>query len=934
MVSPTPLLTLSSLLFVLLLCTAGVNSSSTPPTKIGNGYRLISIKGTPDGGLVGHLVVNQKNNIYGPDIPTLQLSVKHETHDRLRVHITDAEKQRWEVPYNLLPREQPPALKQTIGRSRKSPITVSETEYSGSELIFSYTADPFGFAVKRKSNGQTLFNSSSDESDPFGSLVFKDQYLEVSTKLPNDASLYGLGENTQPHGIKLYPNDPYTLYTTDISAINVNTDLYGSHPVYMDLRNVDGKPYAHSVLLLNSNGMDVFYRGTSLTYKVIGGVFDFYFFAGPTPLGVIDQYTSFVGRPAPMPYWSLGFHQCRWGYHNLSVVEDVVANYQKAQIPLDVIWNDDDHMDGHKDFTLNPINYPHPKLLAFLDKIHSIGMKYIVLIDPGIAVNSSYGVYQRGISNDVFIKYEDEPYLAQVWPGAVYFPDFLNPKTVSWWGDEIRRFHELVPVDGLWIDMNEASNFCSGKCTIPKGKQCPTGAGPGWDCCLDCKNITKTRWDAPPYKINASGLQKPVGFKTIATSAVHYNGILEYDAHSLYGFSQSIATHKALQGLEGKRPFILSRSTYVGSGQYAAHWTGDNQGTWENLRYSISTMLNFGIFGVPMVGSDICGFYPQPTEELCNRWIEVGAFYPFSRDHANYYSPRQELYQWESVAESARNALGMRYKLLPYLYTLSYEAHISGAPIARPLFFSFPTYTEVYGLSTQFLLGSSLMVSPVLEQGKSEVTALFPPGSWYSLFDITQTITSKGGLNVTLDAPLHVVNVHLYQNTILPMQQGGMISKEARKTPFNLIVTFPAGVSDGEAKGNLFIDDDELPEMKLGNGYSTYIDFYATVTKGTVKVWSEVQEGKFAFDQGLHIEKISVLGLDGSGQASALEVDGKPVTGDSNIKLSTTKQNVLEDGGDKVNIVMVEIKALSLDVGKNFAITWKWGPKVGDKRIM
>ncbi|KAL4599776.1 hypothetical protein ACB092_11G151100 [Castanea dentata] len=934
MVSPTPLLTLSSLLFVLLLCTAGVNSSSTPPTKIGNGYRLISIKGTPDGGLVGHLVVNQKNNIYGPDIPTLQLSVKHETHDRLRVHITDAEKQRWEVPYNLLPREQPPALKQTIGRSRKSPITVSETEYSGSELIFSYTADPFGFAVKRKSNGQTLFNSSSDESDPFGSLVFKDQYLEISTKLPNDASLYGLGENTQPHGIKLYPNDPYTLYTTDISAINVNTDLYGSHPVYMDLRNVDGKPYAHSVLLLNSNGMDVFYRGTSLTYKVIGGVFDFYFFAGPTPLGVIDQYTSFVGRPAPMPYWSLGFHQCRWGYHNLSVVEDVVANYQKAQIPLDVIWNDDDHMDGHKDFTLNPINYPHPKLLAFLDKIHSIGMKYIVLIDPGIAVNSSYGVYQRGISNDVFIKYEDEPYLAQVWPGAVYFPDFLNPKTVSWWGDEIRRFHELVPVDGLWIDMNEASNFCSGKCTIPKGKQCPTGTGPGWDCCLDCKNITKTRWDAPPYKINASGLQKPVGFKTIATSAVHYNGILEYDAHSLYGFSQSIATHKALQGLEGKRPFILSRSTYVGSGQYAAHWTGDNQGTWENLRYSISTMLNFGIFGVPMVGSDICGFYPQPTEELCNRWIEVGAFYPFSRDHANYYSPRQELYQWESVAESARNALGMRYKLLPYLYTLNYEAHISGAPIARPLFFSFPTYTEVYGLSTQFLLGSSLMVSPVLEQGKSEVTALFPPGSWYSLFDITQTITSKSGLNVTLDAPLHVVNVHLYQNTILPMQQGGMISKEARKTPFNLIVTFPAGVSDGEAKGNLFIDDDELPEMKLGNGYSTYIDFYATVTKGTVKVWSEVQEGKFAFDQGLHIEKISVLGLDGSGQASALEVDGKPVTGDSNIKLSTTKQNVLEDGGDKVNIVMVEIKALSLDVGKNFAITWKWGPKVGDKRIM
>ncbi|XP_048318517.1 alpha-xylosidase 1 [Ziziphus jujuba] len=923
----------SVILLALLLCFSAVNSASNgATTKIGEGYRLISVEETHDGGLVGHLQIKNGNKIYGPDIPHLQLFVKHETQDRLRIHITDAQKQRWEVPYNLLPREQPPPLKQTLMRSRKNPTAVSQySEYSGSELAFSYVADPFGFAVKRKSDGQVLFNSSAEQSDPFCNLVFKDQYLEISTRLPKDASLYGLGENTQPHGIKLYPNDPYTLYTTDVSAINLNTDLYGSHPVYMDLRNVGGKAYAHAVLLLNSNGMDVFYRGDSLTYKVIGGVFDFYFFAGPTPLNVVNQYTSFIGRPAPMPYWSFGFHQCRWGYHNLSVVEDVVANYQKAQIPLDVIWNDDDHMDGHKDFTLNPVAYPRPKLLAFLEKIHNIGMKYIVIIDPGIAVNSSYGVYQRAIANDVFIKYDGEPFLAQVWPGAVNFPDFLNPKTVSWWGDEIRRFHELVPVDGLWIDMNEASNFCSGKCTIPKGKQCPSGTGPGWICCLDCKNITSSRWDDPPYKINASGLQVPIGFKTIATSAVHYNGVLEYDAHSLYGFSQSIATHKALQGLEGKRPFILSRSTFVGSGKYAAHWTGDNQGTWNDLKYSISTMLNFGIFGVPMVGSDICGFYPAPTEELCNRWIEVGAFYPFSRDHANYYSPRQELYQWESVAQSARNALGLRYKLLPYLYTLNYEAHISGAPIARPLFFSFPSYTETYGLSTQFLLGSSVMVSPVLEQGKSQVKALFPPGSWYSLFDLTQAVVSKGSY-VTLDAPLHVVNVHLYQNTILPMQQGGLLSKEARKTPFNLIVSFPSGASEGKASGNLYLDEDELPEMKLGNGYSTYIDFYATVSQGKVKVWSEVQEGKFALGKGWIIEKVTVLGLGGSGgDASSLSIDGVQATALSNVTMSSTTHKQLEEveeGGGKSKSVMVEIHGLSLKVGKNFAVSWNMGIKV------
>ncbi|KAL0424759.1 UNVERIFIED_CONTAM: Alpha-xylosidase 1 [Sesamum radiatum] len=306
-----------------------------------------------------------------------------------------------------------------------------------------------------------------------------------------------------------------------------------------------------------------------------------------------------------------------------------------------------------------------------------------------------------------------------------------------------------------------------------------------------------------------------------------------------------------------------------------------------------------------MVGSDICGFYPAPTEELCNRWIELGAFYPFSRDHANFYSPRQELYQWKSVAVSARNALGMRYKLLPYLYTLNYEAHTTGAPIARPLFFTFTNETKLYGLSTQFLLGSSLMVSPVLTKGKTEVKVLFPPGSWYNLFDMTK-------------------------NAIIPMQQGGLISKEARKTPFTLIVSFPLGATTGEAKGNLFLDNDELPELKLGSGYATYIDFYATVSQGTVKVWSDVQESKFALEKGLIVEKVTVLGLMGTGSAFEIEVDGNAVADTSKVEISSTEHDYpenLEEGGDKMKNVMVEVKGLELPVGKKFTMSWKMGIK-------
>jgi alpha-D-xyloside xylohydrolase len=225
---------------------------------------------------------------------------RHESQDRLRVQITDADNPRWEVPYNLLPRVPAPPLTGTPKTS--SPFSVPS--YTGSNLIFTFQPYPFSFAVTRKSTGETIFNTSGFD------FVFKDQYIKISTQLPKAASLYGLGENTQPGGIRLRPNDPYTLYTTDISAINLNTDLYGSHPVYMDLRNSGGRVSTHGVLLLNSNGMDVFYKGTSLTYKIIGGLLDFYFFSGPSPLDVVNQYTTLIGRPSPMPYWSLGTFIC------------------------------------------------------------------------------------------------------------------------------------------------------------------------------------------------------------------------------------------------------------------------------------------------------------------------------------------------------------------------------------------------------------------------------------------------------------------------------------------------------------------------------------------------------------------------------------------------------------------------------------------------
>uniref|UniRef100_A0A3B5LS44 Uncharacterized protein n=1 Tax=Xiphophorus couchianus TaxID=32473 RepID=A0A3B5LS44_9TELE len=292
-----------------------------------------------------------------------------------------------------------------------------------------------------------------------------------------------------------------------------------------------------------------------------------------------------------------------------------------------------------------------------------------------------------------------------------------------------------------------------------------------------------------------------------------------YNLHNLYGLTEAYATH-ALMNIQGKRPFVLSRSSFPGIGRFSGVWTGDVRSDWEQLRFSIP-VLQFSLFGVPLVGADICGFEGNTNEELCVRWMQIGAFYPFMRNHNDRPNAPQEPFVFGQKAQAAmRTALNLRYSLLPFLYTLFHRAHTSADTVARPLFM-FPTDPHCRTIDQQFLWGSSLLISPVLEQGAVELSAYLPAGTWYHLHN-GQPFHSNGQY-VQLSAPLETINVHVREGHIIPQQEPALTTAASRENHFFLTVALSTG---GWARGELFWDDgDSLRTFETQN--YCYVNFTA-----------------------------------------------------------------------------------------------------------
>ncbi|KAI0353239.1 hypothetical protein OH77DRAFT_1497460 [Trametes cingulata] len=857
-----------------------LNVSSCP------GYIVASQQETRHGLVIELTLAGPACQAFGRDIDNLTVEVSYETTTRLHVNIYDTDKRQFTIPADVV----------ELSTGDNDP-----TLKTRSDLEFHYNPHPFEFWITRRSEPDTqpLFDTRLQSLPPTPipaiipddnrtaldgfPLVFEDQYLQLTSALPLDANIYGLGEVLASSGFRrdvgtnggigtvqtMWARDSPDPIDENMHVLSSSPKIfYGSHPIYLEHRYDERtkRSKSHGVFHFGAAGSDILLLTppsspvSLIQYRLVGGTLDFYFFSGPSPQKVIEQYGELVGRPTWQPAWGFGFHLCRWGYRDVNETREQVVRMREANIPLEVMWNDIDLYHALRDFTTDPTSFPADQMKEFIGELTANHQHYIPILDAAVAilVNSSdvYEPYSRGSELDVWMKNPDgSQYCGQVWPGYTVFPDWFANNTNAFWTEALHNWsNAAVNFSGLWLDMNEPSSFCIGSCgtganltaaTIPTMffpgtpgnlvTDYPEGYnatiwGPSGNITINgtltfgnhsttpSRVLSKRALGAaaepgvdinsPPYALhNADGF---LSTHTVSTNATHANGVVELDAHNMWGLMEEKATHLGLLELHpGKRPFLISRSTFPSSGRWTGHWLGDNISKWRYMYLSIQGVLQFQLFQIPFVGADTCGFQGNTDEELCNRWMQLSAFTPFYRNHNVRSALSQEPYRWDSVANASRTAISVRYSLLPYWYTLFANASLHGSPPIRALFFEFPDEPELFTVDRQFLVGRDLLVTPVLTPNVSTVDGIFPGQGrvvwrdWYMHQVVDAAISTK----TTLDAPVGHINVHIRDGSaFLLHDEPAYTIEETRQGPFALLV---AQAADGYAFGTVYLDDGE-----------------------------------------------------------------------------------------------------------------------------
>lgn len=626
-------------------------------------------------------------------------------------------------------------------------------------------------------------------------------YLDV----PQGTSLYGGGEVTGP---LLRNGQSIKLWNTDSGAYSVDNGkrLYQSHPWVMGVRP-DGTSFG--ILFDTPYKAKLTTTDERINFETEGELFRIFVIDRESPQAVIKGLAELIGTMPMVPRWALGYQQCRFSYTPASRVIEVADTFRIKRIPCDVMWMDIDYMDGYRIFTFNPQTFPDPAALN--RDLHIRGFHSAWMIDPGAKVDSTYFVYKSGTANDVWVKTaQGKEFNGDAWPGACAFPDFTQPKTVRWWADLYKDFLDKG-VDGVWNDVNE-----------PQISNTPTGTMPE-----DNKHLGGDKIPAGPH--------------------------LKY--HNVYGYLMVKASREGIMKARPQnRPFILTRSNFLGGQRFAATWTGDNASWESHMTMSVPMILTLGLSGQPFSGADVGGFLFNPDADLFGRWMALGAFYPFSRGHACAGTINKEPWAFgQKVEDVSRMALERRYVLLPYYYTLLHEASETGMPIMRPVFFADPKDTLLRAEEQAFLIGENLLVVPEWAQNPA-----LPKGIWRNLSLIPGD-----------DKDSYQAKLKIRGGAIIPTGKIIQNTNEKSLDPLTLLVCLD---EKGEAHGTLYWDEGDNWSFKDGN-YSFQHFTAIRTADNKVQVKITQKKGKYITENN-DMAIVKIITDKGIYQASGNLVEG------------------------------------------------------------
>ena len=584
--------------------------------------------------------------------------------------------------------------------------------------------------------------------------------------------LYGTGEVTGPlkrNGRKI------SLWNIDTPAYGVDggTHLYQSHPWVMGLRS-DGSAFG---IIADNTWRQTISTDQNVVFESMGPAFRVVVIERPDVAQLMRALADLTGHMPLPPLWSLGYHQCRHTYYPDGRVMEVADLLRKHQIPSDVIWMDIDYMDGYRIFTFDPDGFPNPRRLN--DYLHQQHFKSVYMIDPGVKAEKGYFVDDQGRAGDYFVKTADgKLFEGNVWPGACHFPDFTRPEVRSWWSTLYRDFM-ATGVDGVWNDMNEPAIFGQPEQTMPLDNRHEGGDG--------------------------------------ITAGPHLR------FHNVYGMNMVRASRQGLLlANPQKRPFILSRSNFLGGQRYAATWTGDNLSHPDHMKLSVPMTLTLGLSGQPFNGPDIGGFCENSNGELVAQWTALGVYFPFVRNHNTKGTVAQEPWAFTpEVLDACRTAINRRYRLMPYIYTLFREASETGMPVMRPLFMADPTDLSLRSEDRAFLLGGDLLVRPQWA-GRTAM----PKTAWQPL---------------TLEAATDSFQCELRQRpgSVIPLANLAQSTTDLRTDSLTLLVCIDG---EGKAVGQLYEDEGDGFSYREGCYRQTSIE--ATLRKKQLTVRMRQVGGK------------------------------------------------------------------------------------------